>query len=89
MKISLNWIQDYLNTTLPLNKLESGLTSLGLECTLESNRLTFSGVVIGDIIECKPHPNADKLYVLKINTGRGKRQICAGIKIQSCACGWE
>ena len=35
---------------------------------------------VAEILEVEDHPDADKLYVLKINTGKGKRQICAGIK---------
>ena len=69
MKISLNWIQDYLKTSLSTDELESGLTGLGLECTTESTGITFSGVVVGKVIECEKHPNADKLSLCKVNIG--------------------
>jgi methionyl-tRNA synthetase len=35
---------------------------------------------IATVVECRPHPNADKLLVLQIDTGGERRQICAGIK---------
>lgn len=35
---------------------------------------------IATVIECKPHPNADKLLVLQIDLGSEKRQICAGLR---------
>jgi methionine--tRNA ligase beta chain len=35
---------------------------------------------VGTVLECKPHPNADKLLVLQVDMGGERRQICAGIK---------
>jgi tRNA-binding protein len=35
---------------------------------------------VATVLECKPHPNADKLLVLQIDLGTEKRQICAGLK---------
>src|SRR2546429_9723470 len=36
---------------------------------------------IATVLECKPHPNADKLLVLQIDLGSEKRQICAGLRL--------
>lgn len=36
---------------------------------------------IATVLECKPHPNADKLLVLQIDLGTEKRQICAGLRL--------
>jgi methionyl-tRNA synthetase len=35
---------------------------------------------VATVVECKPHPNADKLLVLQIDLGTEKRQICAGLR---------
>jgi tRNA-binding protein len=35
---------------------------------------------VATVLECKPHPNADKLLVLQIDLGTEKRQICAGLR---------
>jgi tRNA-binding protein len=35
---------------------------------------------IATVLECKPHPNADKLLLLQVDLGTEKRQICAGLK---------
>ncbi|HZZ43599.1 MAG TPA: methionine--tRNA ligase subunit beta [Tepidisphaeraceae bacterium] len=35
---------------------------------------------IATVLDCKPHPNADKLLVLQVDLGEEKRQICAGLK---------
>ena len=89
MKISLNWIQDYLKTTKPPDELVAGLTALGLECTAESSEYTFSGVVIGEVVECEKHPNADKLSLCRVNAGGnslldiicGAPNVIAGISV--------
>ena len=48
MKISLDWIKDYIDVTLSEEEIISGLTSLGLECTLHNeNQFTFKGILIG------------------------------------------
>lgn len=39
---------------------------------------------VASVLECRPHPNADKLLVLKLDVGGEQRQICAGLK-QHCA----
>ena len=36
---------------------------------------------VATVLECKPHPNADKLLVLQIDLGTEKRQICAGLRL--------
>ena len=70
MKISLKWINDkFLQTTLSSEELESRLTSLGLECSYKEYGIDFTNVVLGKVIECKKHPNADRLSVCKVDIG--------------------
>ena len=54
MKVSLSWLQDYLSINLPVPKLAEKMTDLGLECTFESSEISFSNIVLGSIISCKP-----------------------------------
>ena len=69
MKISHNWIQDYLTTTLTPEELEKGLTDLGLECTFEKTSLSFDGIVLGKVLECSTHQDSDHLSVCIIDIG--------------------
>lgn len=72
MKISLNWIQEYTNTTSPPELLADKLTDLGLECTVEVSPLSFKDVVFGYVKECNPHPDSDHLSVCVVDIGDGE-----------------
>ncbi|MAJ45572.1 MAG: phenylalanine--tRNA ligase subunit beta [Candidatus Marinimicrobia bacterium] len=69
MITSLSWLKELVNITLPYKELEEGLTSLGLECTLDKQKYPFSDVVIGYVEDKIQHPNADNLSVCKVDIG--------------------
>lgn len=73
MKISYNWIKDYLNIDIDPHKLSEILTGIGLEVEgveqWESVKGGLKGVVIGEVLTCKKHPDADKLSVTTVNIG--------------------
>ncbi|EGD33649.1 phenylalanine--tRNA ligase subunit beta [Capnocytophaga sp. oral taxon 338] len=75
MKISYNWIKDFLKIDLPKEKVGEILTDLGLEVegitTYESIKGGLAGVVVGEVLECVKHPNADKLSLTKVDLGEG------------------
>ncbi|MGP0128010.1 MAG: phenylalanine--tRNA ligase subunit beta [cyanobacterium endosymbiont of Rhopalodia musculus] len=71
MKISVNWLRELVNITLSPEALADILTTAGLEVDqIEDRRQWANGVVIGKIIDCQPHPNADKLSICKVDIGR-------------------
>ena len=76
MKISYNWLKDYLSIDLDPSRLSEILTSLGLEVEgmeeWESVKGGMKGVVIGEVLTCKKHPDADKLSVTTVSTGSGE-----------------
>lgn len=76
MKISYNWIKDYLKIDLDPHKVAEILTGIGLEIEgaeeWESVKGGLSGVVIGEVLTCKKHPDADKLSVTTVNIGSGE-----------------
>ena len=83
MKISYNWIKDYLNIDLDPHKLSEILTGIGLEVEgmeeWESVRGGLRGVVIGEVLTCKKHPDADRLSVTTVSTGGSETlQIVCG-----------
>jgi phenylalanyl-tRNA synthetase beta chain len=73
MKISYNWLKDFVNISLPVDKVETILTNLGLEVEgverFESIKGGLEGIVVGRVTECKKHPNADRLKVTKVDIG--------------------
>ncbi|TFH46550.1 MAG: phenylalanine--tRNA ligase subunit beta, partial [Bacteroidia bacterium] len=73
MKISYNWLREYLKIDNDVNELASVLTSIGLEVEgmeeWESVRGGMKGVVIGKVITCERHPDADRLSVTTVDVG--------------------
>jgi len=71
VKISLEWINDFINIDeCKPKKIEEQLTSLGLECNIDSNKYYFdSNVVLGQVLDVKKHPNADRLNVCNVDVG--------------------
>jgi phenylalanyl-tRNA synthetase beta chain len=70
MRISINWLRELVKIDLPPEKLAEMLTIAGLEVEeIEDRRKLANGVVVGKIIERKPHPNADKLGICQVDVG--------------------
>lgn len=83
MKISLKWLQEYVDVSEYFAKpeeLAEALTRAGLEVEEITNRAKdFNKVVIGHILEKDKHPNADKLSLCRVSTGEGEvHQIVCG-----------
>jgi phenylalanyl-tRNA synthetase beta chain len=76
MKISYNWIKDYLNIDLHPHRVAAILTGIGLEIegTEEwtSVKGGLDGIVIGEVLTSQKHPDADKLSVNTVNVGKGE-----------------
>ena len=73
MKISYNWLKDYLNIDMPADELSAVLTEIGLEVSkveqFESIKGGLEGLVIGKVLTCEKHQNADKLSVTTVDIG--------------------
>ncbi len=83
MKISYNWIKNFIKVDLPSDQTGALLTDLGLEVEgiepFESIKGGLKGVVVGHVLECEQHPNADRLKVTKVDVGQGNvLQIVCG-----------
>ena len=93
MTISYNWLHEYLPLSIEPEKLSRILTSIGLEVEslekYESVKGGLAGLVVGEVLECNPHPNADKLKITKVNVGGeeplnivcGANNVAAGQKV--------
>ncbi len=70
MKFSESWLREWVNPALSSDDLAHQITMAGLEVDgVDPVAGEFSGVVIGEVVECGPHPDADKLQVTKISLG--------------------
>lgn len=86
MKISLNWLRNYIDISLPVDDLVKGLTDLGIEVeSVEDQQKKLKNFVIGKVIERKKHPNADKLSVCKVDAGTGEilNIVCGAPNVDS------
>ena len=76
MKISNNWLRDYIKTDLKTDKIGEYLTDIGLEVEgiekFEAIKGSLAGIVVGKVLTCEQHPNADKLKKTTVDVGNGK-----------------
>ncbi len=83
MKFSKTWLQKLIKINIDTEKLVEQLTMVGLEvAAVEPVAPKFHGVVVGEVLEVSPHPNADKLTVCTVNAGapNDKLTIVCGAK---------
>ncbi len=83
MTISYNWLSEYLPEKLEPEKLSKILTSIGLEVEsiekYEELKGGLEGLIIGEVLECGKHADADKLSITKVDVGEGEPlQIVCG-----------
>jgi len=93
MKISLNWLKDYIEIKESPDEIAHMLTMTGLEVEgiekVETVKGGLKGVVVGEVIDCARHPNADKLSITKVDIGNetpvpivcGAPNVAAGQKV--------
>jgi phenylalanyl-tRNA synthetase beta chain len=79
MKVTLNWLKQYVDFNWSPEELTERLTMLGLEVEgVKRIGGVFEGIVVAQVITRDKHPNADKLSLCRVNDGRGERQIVCG-----------
>lgn len=75
MRISYNWLKQFLKIELPSEETSAMLTDLGLEVEIvesfQSVKGGLLGVVVGEVLTCEKHPDADRLKVTTVNLGDG------------------
>jgi len=96
MKISENWLREWVNPPLDSKALASALTMIGLEVeSVDPVAGVFDGVIVAEIVSTTPHPQADKLTICEVNRGAGEHLtiVCgafnarAGLKVALAQCG--
>ncbi|MEN8226444.1 MAG: phenylalanine--tRNA ligase subunit beta, partial [Bacteroidota bacterium] len=93
MKVSYNWLKRYIDIDIDVTVLGELLTDSGLEVEgiekFQSVKGGMEGIVIGEVVSCEKHPNADKLSITTVNTGGdgllpivcGAPNVAAGQKV--------
>jgi phenylalanyl-tRNA synthetase beta chain len=79
MKVTLNWLKQYVDFNWSPEELTERLTMLGLEVEgVQKLAAAFDGIVVAQVVTRDKHPNADKLSLCRVNDGTGERQIVCG-----------
>ena len=82
MNISFNWLNEFLKINLKIDEVCEILTDIGLEVEgiveYQNVKGNFDGLIVGEVIQCEKHPNADRLKLTKVNIGQETLQIVCG-----------
>ncbi len=93
MKLPLSWLHDYVTLEMNAKELGELLTYAGLEVEstrvhgrpalsrgleLDADHLDWDGIVVGELVEVRPHPNADRLLIAIVDYGEGPKQSVTG-----------
>ena len=79
MRLSINWLKDFVDLTVAPAALADRLTLAGLEVeALEDVTPDFSGVVVGRVTRVEPHPQADRLRLAEVEDGRATHRVVCG-----------
>ncbi len=79
MLVSLSWLKEWIQLDLSDEEIGNTLTLAGLEVDkIEKTPLSFTGIVVGEIIDTKKHPDADQLKVATVSDGIDNFQVVCG-----------
>ncbi len=79
MKFSENWLREWVNPKISTEELVAQLTMAGLEVdSVEPAANKFTGVVVGEVLSVEKHPDADKLNVCQVSSGKENFQVVCG-----------
>src|SRR5215470_16777457 len=79
MKVTFNWLKQYVDFGWSAEELTERLTMLGIEVEgVQKLGGEFEGIVVAQVVTKDKHPNADKLSVCRVNDGQAERQIVCG-----------
>lgn len=79
MKTTLGWLATHIDLTVPLDDLVSALAMRGLEVdSIEDRAKDLQPFTIARVVSAEPHPNADKLKLCRVDTGRSQVQVVCG-----------
>ena len=79
MKLSTNFVKDYVDIDVDLKTLAEDMTNVGNEYDSAEKLINATNLVVGEVVECEMHPDSDHLHVCKVDVGNGEiLQIVCG-----------
>ena len=78
MKLSTNFVKDYVDIDVDTKTLAEAMTKAGNEYDSAENLINATNLVIGEVLECEEHPDSDHLHVCKVDVGNEVLQIVCG-----------
>jgi phenylalanyl-tRNA synthetase beta chain len=78
MKVSVHWLRNFVDIPESTAELADLLTMLGFEAEIPESNWGNINIVSAKVIECIPHPNADKLKLCQVDDGDGEKQVVCG-----------
>ncbi|MBR2241421.1 MAG: phenylalanine--tRNA ligase subunit beta [Clostridia bacterium] len=78
MKLSTNFLKDYVDIDVDVNTLAEDMTRVGNEYDFAGHLIEATNLVIGEIKECEEHPDSDHLHVCQVDVGKEVLQIVCG-----------
>ena len=78
MKLSTNFVKDYVDIDVDVKQLAEDMTRVGNEYDSAGKLINATKLIIGEIIECKEHPDSDHLHLCKVNIGKEVLDIVCG-----------
>ena len=78
MKLSLNFLKDYVDIDVDVKQLAEDMTNIGNEYDFAGKLINATNLVIGEVLECEDHPNSDHLHLCKVDVGNEILKIVCG-----------
>ena len=78
MKFSIHWLRKFVDIPESTKELADLLTMLGFEAEIPESNWDNKNIVSARVLECIPHPNADKLKLCQLDDGKGEKQVVCG-----------
>lgn len=78
MKVPISWLKEYVDTHIDIEELAHRLTMAGNEVDSVERHNYIEHVVVGEVLSVSPHPNADRLRVVRVNDGDAEHEVVCG-----------
>ena len=78
MKLSKNFVKDYIDIDVDIKQLAEDMTRVGNEYDTADKLINATNLVIGEVLECEEHPDSDHLHVCKVDIGEEVLDIVCG-----------
>ncbi len=78
MKLSTNFVKDYVDIDVDVKKLAEDMTGVGNEYDSAGKLIPATKLIIGEVKECEPHPDSDHLHICKVDIGSEILNIVCG-----------